>query len=91
MSATPAPDDAVGTIERFLEHRGVAPENVDVTVETDDDGEPVRYLLDLHRDAPREEVVAFYRARRVNVVYSDGTNVWVYADHVAALGDETEA
>jgi len=89
MTAT-APDDPIETIERFLEHRGVAPANVDVTPETDSEGETTRYLLDLHRDAPRDEIVAFHRARRVNVVYSDGTRVWVYADHVGALPDEIE-
>jgi hypothetical protein len=78
------------TLRQFVTERGIDTEHVSITEETDNDGEPVRYRLDIAREAPREDIRAFYRMRAVNLVYTDGDRTWVFAEFVDELLEEEE-
>lgn len=78
------------TLQQFVTERGIDPEHVSVVEETNDNGEPVRYRLDVARDAPREDIVAFYRMQAVNLVNTDGDCTWVFAEFVDELLEEGE-
>ena len=76
------------TLRQFVTERGIDTEHVSIDEETNDDGEPVRYLLDIARDAPHEDIRAFYRMQAVNLVNTDGDRTWVFAEFVDELLDE---
>lgn len=78
------------TLRQFLAEHGIDTDYVTVVEETEGedgnvDGDPVRYRFDLDRQAPREDIVAFYRMQAVNLVNTNGERTWVFADHVDEL------
>ena len=78
------------TLRQFVTERGIDPEHVSVVEAANNDGEPVRYRLDVARDAPREDIVAFYRMQAVNLINTDGDHTWVFEEFVDELLDEGE-
>lgn len=76
------------TLRQFVTDRGVDVEHVSVVEERNEDGDPVRYLLELDRAAPRGDVVAFYRMQAVNLVNTDGERTYVFAEFVDELVEE---
>ncbi|WP_435320907.1 hypothetical protein [Haloarchaeobius sp. TZWSO28] len=76
------------TLGQFVTDHGIDLEHVSIVEETNEVGDPVRYLLELDRAAPRDAIVAFYRMQAVNLVNSDGERTYVYAEYVDDLREE---
>jgi hypothetical protein len=74
-------------LRQFVAGRGIDVDYVSVAAETDGDGDTVRYVLEIDREAPREDIVAFYRMRAVNLVNTDGERTYVFAEFVDELAE----
>lgn len=72
-------------LRQFMRNRGIDVDHVSITSVPDEADNTVRYRLELNRDAPREDIVAFYRMQAVNLVNTDGEQTFVFAEFVDEL------